>query len=167
MGRCAVHFDDRLNGLIFILLGGAVVFYAWQLPALSFIDYGPGFFPALIGWGLILAGSAILLAPFFRAEARGGWLVLSRGRSWPQALGSIGVVVAAIVLYIATVNVLGFLIAMPISLFVLLGFFDRHLLRDAVIAVLGSFLLHTFFYQLMSVQLPWGLLTPFAGALTW
>ncbi|WP_447527449.1 tripartite tricarboxylate transporter TctB family protein [Vreelandella sp. TE19] len=162
-----MNFDDRLNGLIFILLGSVVVVFAQQLPTLSFIDYGPGFFPTLIGCAMVLAGGVIALKPFFQGETGGDWAALPRAHSWPRALGAICVVAGAIVFYIATVNALGFLISMPVSLFILLGFFDRHILRDVVIAVVGSFLLHSFFYQLMSVQLPWGLLTPFAGVLTW
>ncbi|MBE0461983.1 MAG: tripartite tricarboxylate transporter TctB family protein [Halomonadaceae bacterium] len=162
-----MYFDDRLNGLVFILLGGVVVFLAQQLPTLTFIDYGPGFFPTLIGCVMMIAGGVIALKPLLQRGASITWAALPRARSWPQALSAIGVVVGAIAFYIATLNILGFLIAMPISLFVLLAFFDRRILRDIPIAIIGSFLLHSFFYQLMSVQLPWGLLTPFAGVLTW
>lgn len=162
-----MHFDDRLNGLIFILLGGVVVFLAQQLPTLAFIDYGPGFFPTLIGSVMIIAGVVIALKPCLQRDSGITWASLPRAQSWPQALLAIGVVVGAIAFYIATLNSLGFLITMPISLFALLVFFDRRIGRDIVVALVGSFLLHSFFYQLMSVQLPWGLLTPFAGVLTW
>ncbi|MGP9508562.1 tripartite tricarboxylate transporter TctB family protein [Halomonas sp. AOP43-D1-39] len=160
-------FDDRLNGLVFILLGGVVVFLAQQLPTLTFIDYGPGFFPTLIGCVMIIAGSVIALKPLLQRGSTIAWAALPSAQSWLQALGSIGVVVGTIAFFIATLNSLGFLIAMPISLFVMLAFFDRHIVRDIVIAFIGSILMHSFFYQLMSVQLPWGLLTPFAGVLTW
>lgn len=162
-----MRFDDRLNGLVFMLLGGVVVFLAQQLPTLTFIDYGPGFFPTLIGCVMIIAGSAIVLKSLLQPGSIIAWAALPRAQSWTQAVGSMGVVVGAITFFIATLNTLGFLIAMPISLFAMLAFFDRHIVRDIVIALIGSALLHSFFYQLMSVQLPWGLLTPFAGALTW
>lgn len=162
-----MYFDDRLNGLMFILLGSVVVFLAQQLPTLTFIDYGPGFFPTLIGCVMVASGAVIALKPLLQRDSTVTWAALPRAQSWSQALGAISVVVGAIAFYIAMLDILGFLIAMPIALFALLAFFDRRIVRDIVIALIGSFLLHSFFYQLMSVQLPWGLLTPLAGVLTW
>tara|TARA_R110002012_G_scaffold79146_3_gene201613 strand:- start:6762 stop:7250 length:489 start_codon:yes stop_codon:yes gene_type:complete len=162
-----LRFDDRLNGLVFIFLGGVVVFLAQQLPTLTFIDYGPGFFPTLIGCLMVIAGSVIALKPLLQRGSIIEWAALPNAQSWPRALGSIGVVVGAIAFFIMTLSTLGFLIAMPISLFAMLAFFDRRFVRDILIALIGSALLHSFFYQLMSVQLPWGLLTPYAGVLTW
>ncbi|WP_136069293.1 tripartite tricarboxylate transporter TctB family protein [Modicisalibacter radicis] len=163
-----MKFDDSINGLLIICLGGAVIFLAQQLPTLQFIDYGPGFMPTLIGILLVICGLSVLAKRIALNEGKvSTWLRIDSDQSLSRALLPIGFVIIAILFYIFTVNVLGFLITMPVTLFSLLFYFNRRPGRDIAIAVIGSVAFHSFFYQLMSVQLPWGLLTPFAGVLTW
>lgn len=76
-------------------------------------------------------------------------------------------VLLAIVFYILTVEFLGFLFVMAILIFTITWWFDRHPRRAALIAFAGTLVFHTFFYQLMKVPLPWGLLETYAGYLTW
>lgn len=163
-----MKFDDSISGLLIICFGSMVIFFAQQLPTLQFIDYGPGFFPTLIGIVLVICGLSVLAKRIVSSQGKiATWVRIDSDQGVWKSLLTIGFVIAVILFYIFTVKILGFLVTMPLVLFSLLFYFHRRLGRDLGIAVIGSIAFHSFFYQLMSVQLPWGLLTPFAGTLTW
>ena len=161
-----MKLDDAANGLIAVLLGALMLLGAQALPTPQFIAYGPGFFPSIVG-GLLMAAGAAMIVRRLSAGGFGPLVRFTREGSAARAALSFGVVAAALFFYIATSKWLGFLPAMVVSLSVMLLWFDRRPLLDIGLAVAGTLVLHTFFYQFMQVQLPWGLLSGYAGTLTW
>lgn len=161
-------FDDAINGVIVMLAGLGLMALSQQMPTLQFIDYGPGFFPTLVGAVMTGAGATILARRLLSGHGRLTHLFaldtpLPARRAWQGMAVTLG----AIVLFIVTLEPLGFLLSMPLMLTILLLYFDRRPIRDVLIALLASYLFHCFFYQVMSVPLPWGVLTPLSGVLTW
>lgn len=147
-----------------------MIVLSWNLPEVRHLDYGPGLFPTLVGSGLIAAGGFLLSRRLITSHGKlPGWISLARGGGDTASRGlcSMALQIAAIVFYIATIELLGFLITMPIMLFCLIWWFDRRIARAAIYAMAGTAVIHSFFYQIMSVPLPWGLLEPYARALTW
>ena len=68
-------------------------------------------------------------------------------------LSGVAGIVALLVFYIIIMEVVGFLIATPIFLFLsMLVFGERKWLRMAIISVVGSVVLYLFFVQLLGVQ---------------
>lgn len=53
--------QDVLVGLFFIVIGVLMIEYAADLKPPRHLKFGPGFFPLLIGSGLILVGGVIAL----------------------------------------------------------------------------------------------------------
>ncbi len=161
-----MKFDDFLNGAIAILLGAAMIAGSRGMSRVAHIEYGPGFFPAIAGTGLIIAGLVLIVSRAVFASGAIDNLVSLRAKNWRGLLGFF-IVLTAILGYILFADVLGFFIVAPIFLFTLVFWFERRLGLSLAVAVLGTFIFHSFFYQFMSAPLPWGLLEPWSGRLTW
>ncbi len=161
-----MKLDDLINGVVFLALGIGIVAYAQSLPTMAQIEYGPGFLPSIVGTGMALAGLVLIVARIWRnaGAVEGGFAFNGNGM---RGLLGIGIFLAAIFFYILTADALGFLIVAPILLFVIVYWFERRLKLAIAVGIVGTFLLHTFFYQIMKAPLPWGILIDYSGALTW
>lgn len=161
-----MKFDDLINGAFVMLLGIVIILKSRGLEGVSHIDYGPGLFPAIAGFGLFIAGLALIARRILASEGAVAGFVALRAQSRSGLFGFF-LVLAAVVGYILFVDVLGFLIIAPIFIFTLVYWFERKSSLSIVAAVLGTIVFHTFFYQFMSAPLPWGFLEPWSGRLTW
>jgi len=165
-----VKVDDTLSGLAAALFGAFLIVWSRGFEPVRHIAYGPGFFPALIGAVLIGAGAVLIGRRLWRRFADGEPLRLVELGDWARSVDHVGALVlfvGAIVFYIVTVEILGFVLTMPLILAVLIVWLDRRPWRAVVIAVAATLGLQTFFQAFMTVPLPWGLLEPWAGTLTW
>ena len=165
-----MKFDDAINGLLSIVLGLSMILLARDMPTVRHIEYGPGLFPTLVGFGLIGAGLVLIVRRIVRKQGCiHGWVTAGLSVDPPRRspLPSFGIVIGAVIFYISFVEALGFLPTMALLLFITVWWFDRRYVRALTTAIVATWAIHSFFYQLMSVQLPWGILTPFAGTLTW
>jgi putative tricarboxylic transport membrane protein len=165
-----MKFDDAINGLLAIVLGLGMILLARGMPPVRHIEYGPGLFPTIVGFGLIGAGIVLIVRRvIYKQGYISGWVTagLSVDAARRSPLLSLGVVISAVIFYISFVKSLGFLPTMGLLLFITIWWFDRRYLRAVITAIVATWVIHSFFYQLMSVQLPWGILTPFAGTMTW
>lgn len=161
-----MRLDDRLLGILLVLLGVAIAVAAAGMPTLAVYAYGPGFFPGLIGAGLVIFG--VLLAVRGLLARDGTPLVAVAG--WarrPRLLANAAAVLAATVGYILVVDTLGFLITGAVLLFLLVLLLWRRPAAAAVVAVLGTIATQQSFYELLLVPLPWGVLEPWSAVLTW
>lgn len=161
-----MKLDDLLNGVVFLVLGISIVIYAQSLPKMAQIEYGPGFLPSLVGSGMALAGLSLIVARLLKNMGQvSGWIAFN-GNGLKGILG-VGVFLVAIIFYTLTADTLGFLIVSPILLFCIVYWFERRWKLALGVGIVGTILLHTFFYQIMKAPLPWGLLIDYSGALTW
>lgn len=147
---------DRRLGVALALLAAFVFWSALSFPVVPGQKLGAGFLPKLVAVGLLACGLALVWRSLRGAYAEGDSPSPSQ-EQWRPALG----VVAAIVLYIALADRLGFLLVAPLCLaavFRLLGVGWRATL---LWAVGGTLLVHLAFYKLLRVPLPWGVLRPF------
>ena len=159
-----MKFDGLINGAVAILLGLSMIIGSRGMTGVSHIEYGPGFFPSIVGTGLVMAGLTLIVRRLVAAEGIVEGFVASRARSRAGVFGFL-LVLAAIAGYILLA--LGFLIVAPVFIFILAYRFERRLGMSVAAAILGTIAFHIFFYQIMSAPLPWGLLEPWAGNLTW
>jgi putative tricarboxylic transport membrane protein len=146
--------------LAIVVAGGAAI-YLWadsRLPVAAMADpLGPKAFPVLVGCGLILSALLIFL------EGNGKRLATSgdggERRRWidkRQAL-TIGGMLAWTIVYYATFDSAGYLIATPIFLFGLLCHFHRgKFLVNAAVAVGFTALAYALFSVFLHVPLPAG-----------
>lgn len=150
----------------FSLLGAGMVVHAAGMPRIAHIDYGPGLFPTivgagLIGMGLIASAHAIMAGPDLDADEAGP--EANEPRRWDLVL----VYAAMPILFVLLAPVLGFQLTMPLVIGIPAYLTSRRLLASVVLAVLLTLGLHIVFYELLRVALPWGVLTPWSGVLTW
>ncbi len=160
-----MKLDDAINGALAILIGLAMILASQDMPKIAHIDYGPGFFPTLIGAGFVLAGLWLIVRRLAGGGAVAG-LVAWRADGKRGVIG-FSLILGSIAAYVLLAPRLGFLIVTPVLIFILVAFFTRRFYLALVTALLGTIVFHSFFYQLMSAPLPWGLLEPWSGGLTW
>lgn len=162
MRRCGAQIALSLAVLA---LGAGVAVGTAVLPAQSgYARIGPNFIPAVVAFGLIVAGAFLLVEAL-----SGGW------RSMPEPAGrtehalhggAFAWVSAGLVAHMALVQWAGFVLAGAVLFAcVARGFGSTRLARDAAIGLalaLGVFL---FFVRLLNVSLPGGWLRPLVGGL--
>ncbi|MFC4169808.1 tripartite tricarboxylate transporter TctB family protein [Teichococcus aestuarii] len=151
-----MRLNDRALGVLTLGLGGLLLAASLRLPGVPGQELGAGFFPALLGGGVMAAGTGLLLAagrqpgePWLRAPA---WM---RDR-W--AATNVALLVASIVLFALLAETVGFI---PLAIAILLAVQLRlgiAPVRAAVTAVLGAIGFHLLFVMVLRVPLPPGLL---------
>lgn len=162
--------NDVILGCSFVVLGAVIVAAASFLEPLQHIPYGPGLFPTLVGSGMILFGAEVAWSGRHKAEA----LPTEKdteAEAVPALRGNPVVATAAFlavpVLFVLLVPRLGFLITMPLLVGGLVGILSRRWLMAAVSGVVITLVMHVIFQAVLKVPLPWGLLEPWSGMLTW
>jgi len=158
---------DHILGPVIALGGAAVMIAASQQPKPVFgSSMGGGFFPSLLGAGLILSGLVLGLggwrrrnvAPMFRP---GAWV------GSPRHVANVATVIGGLILYIATSRTLGFMPAGTLVLFLTLWQFTRRPALSLLVSVISILVIKVMFQDMLRVPLPWGVLEPWAGPLTW
>lgn len=151
-------FDDIVLGLLVALLGGAVLWIAGGWEPMAGMAYGPGFFPGLIGAGLLICGAALVLGGV-RARIAGRAGPPVRLDAWwgsPLALARAGAVLAAVIGYVLLAPVLGFLLTLFL---VAVGLFAILAVRwwlALLLAVATPAVLYYAFGTLLRIPLPRG-----------
>jgi putative tricarboxylic transport membrane protein len=144
---------DRGVGLGLALLALAVLFSARSFPVVPGQKLGAGFLPTLVGAGLLLAGLALV--------ARSRHAAADAAPRSAEQVGPALVVMAAIGLYVALADRLGFLIVAPLLLLAVCRALQVSWRAALLWAVAGTLVVHVAFYKLLRVPLPWGLFRPF------
>jgi len=159
--------SDIVLGPIVVALGVIALIASSMQPRPIFGGgYGGGFFPAIVGIGLVGTG-LILSWNGWRERAA---VPLVAFESWIHSrrhLANVAVVIAALLFYILTSSWLGFIITGFISLFVTMLQFTRAPLASFIVSVATIAVVKVTFQDMMLVPLPWGLLEAYAGVLTW
>ncbi|WP_370653968.1 tripartite tricarboxylate transporter TctB family protein [Rhodoferax sp.] len=146
-----------MSGLLIGSFGAAIYLHARSFPPLPGQNVGPNMFPQLIATGLMIC-AMFLVFRGVKTLGTEGWITLpgwlGQGRI---ALGFL-LIPLVLVFYVAVSESLGFLPTAVILLMTLFLVFKVRLRTAIVVAVLGALCIHTLFYKLLKVPLPWGLL---------
>lgn len=161
-----MKLDDGVNGAIFIALGSSLMLTSLGMPRVAHIDFGPGLLPGLVGVGFCFAGAVLLINRLVLRQGAVPGLVRLNAAGRNGVVGGL-LVVGCIFAYVLLAETIGFLLLSPVLLFVLIFWFERRIVLAATCSVTGTIVFHLFFYQLMTAPLPWGVLLPWAGVLTW
>lgn len=118
-------FNDTVLGIIVGGFGTAVVLHAGGFPEMAGMEYGPEFFPTLIGAAFIIIGATLVVSSFVKSAAERGPLVaLPAWARDPIAVLRAAGVLAAVVAFALLSPIAGFLlttIAITAGLLVLMG----------------------------------------------
>lgn len=159
--RRLMRINDVLSGVLIGAFGVSVYLHAQSFPPMPGQAVGPNMFPQLIAAGLMVC-AALLVARGLKTLKTESWISLP---GWAgQGRTVLGFVLIPLVLtfYVAVSERLGFLptaVALLTALFLVFGV----KLKTAIpVALLGSLGIHTLFYKLLKVPLPWGILESLA-----
>jgi putative tricarboxylic transport membrane protein len=156
-----MKFNDALIGLAVVVLAGVILWQASSFPPMPGQDVGPALFPTLIAVGLAVCAAALIWNGLRRLRSEPA-IELSDWMRSPRLALNLLIVIAGVAFYIAFAERLGFLIAAPIVLTVLLITLGTRWWLALVVALAVSFAMHYIFYSFLKVPLPWGLLTEYA-----
>lgn len=160
-----MKFSDIALGVLFTVLGLGVLFSGQQMKVSPFFQYGAGFFPSIIGSLLALCG-VILLVKGVRLAGAGGFWLMQAG-PWlrdRERVINIVLVPSLVALFVAVIETLGFVVSSILLVGILCQRFSGRPLLSWGTAVLATLFLYVFFQQVMSVQLPMGVLIDYTGS---
>jgi putative tricarboxylic transport membrane protein len=156
-----MKINDAVFGLLLLALGAAILVVVQGFPKIPGQQVGPGLFPGLIAAGLCLGG-ALLMLRGWRDRAASAWIHLDQWVRSPRHVLACALVVASPVFYVLASEKLGFLLTSILTLTALMVALKVPPGRSVLIAVIATLVIHTAFYKLLRVPLPWGVLTPYA-----
>ena len=152
-----MKLNDAVFGLLFMLLGAAVLVAIQGYPKIPGQPVGPALFPGLIASGLCVTG-VLLVLKGLRERSEQPWLAWDDWVRSPRYVRAFAVVIGVNVLYIAFVESLGFVIASVLYLGATFAVFRVRARLVVPLAIVVTLIIHYVFYKLLRVPLPWGLL---------
>ena len=152
-----MKFSDLSLGLIFVVLGIAIVIHVAGFPEMGGMEYGPAFFPRLIGIAFVLTGGTMAVTGI-AARHRDKLVGLPTWIGDPVALFRVGSVIAAIIAFVLLSPLLGFLLTTALLTLGLLLVMGTRILIAVPIAVVLPIALHFGFAFALRVPLPRGIL---------
>jgi len=177
-----MKINDALSGLLVALFAIAIYVYADTLPAMG-QQIGPNVFPQVLAAGFMIC--AVLLMVRGLRSIRRGAAITSHGTTIPtigqddddadtrwfsvpswvhsgRSVFAFLLIPVSLVFYIWVSEPLGFLLTAFILLTVLFLTFRTRVMVALPVAALSALVIHSLFYKLLKVPLPWGILQPLA-----
>ncbi len=159
--------SDIIMGPVIVGIGASVLIASTMQPKPFFgSGYGGGLFPSIVGTALILAGLTLTIDGWRRRSVQ-PLIVMGNWVRSPRHIANGAVVLGAIGFYILFSNTLGFIITGFLVVLATLLQFTRAPLPSLVVAVVTTLVVKLAFQDMLLVPLPWGVLQPYMGALTW
>lgn len=152
-----MRINDAVFGVALIVFALSVWAYSGIFPEMPGQAYGPALFPRVIATALLACG-LILVVKGLRPLRTTGWVSLGEWAKHPRHVADFALVPLSLVLYIVLSEPLGFI---PVAFGLLVLLFCANglpLPRALVLAAITTLAVHTAFYQLLRVPLPWGVL---------
>jgi putative tricarboxylic transport membrane protein len=154
-----VKINDTVCGLLVLFLALALWLGARNLPNPANQVYGPAAFPNLVA--LLLGLSSLpLLWTGLQSHPAVPLFELAGWTRQPRRVLRFVLVPAAGIIFVLAVETVGFIVLTWLLMAALLLASNVAPIRAAVIALAMTLFVHTVFYVLLEVQLPWGLLDP-------
>lgn len=180
----AMNSNDTPVGAGLLVVALLILWYVSGFPPAPGQPYNAALFPGIAAGGLGLAAIGLIISGMKQKAARrqdaprttndlpaaaGGQDVLTGGKvdgpetakTAPRLL-AILLTAGAVGFYIVAAKFLGFIITGTIVLAVLMWAYGVKIKVLIPVAIIATAVIHLAFYKLLSVPLPWGLLTPFA-----
>lgn len=152
-----MRVNDALIGAVLLVLALAVLWHVRTFPPVPGQPYGSALFPTLAAAGLAIT-SVLLIVQGVRSGAP--WQRASEAARSGRVAAV--VTIAAVVFYLLASQRVGFI---PSAVLMLVAMLWAYGVRKALIlpvAVVATLVIHTLFFKLLKVPLPWGWLAPVA-----
>lgn len=156
-----MRFNDAVIGVVLLVFGTVVFFLSQQFPGLPGQNYGPAFFPSIIG--TLLGGCGVILIVGGIAKRREiGLVILGDWVTSRRHMVNFLMIIVALIFYIVVVDFLGFIPTALIITTVLMLCFRVRVFPALAMSLASTLVIHGFFYKILLVPLPWGILQPIA-----
>lgn len=152
-----MKINDITSGVALLLFSVVLWTSARGLPNPADQLYGPAFFPQWIAAAMFIS-SAIMIATSLRQAGTTPFVAMQDWVRDPKRLAQFLCVPIAVIFYVYTVDVLGFMVAAGIVLFALLVVLGTRLLPAIPTTVGVILLIYALFDMLLRVPLPRGTL---------
>jgi len=158
-----MKLNDAVWGALLMLLCAALLVHVQSFPNIPGQQYGPAMFPGVIA--VCLGVCAVLLIAKGLAARRHGheraqWIAFAPWSRSHRHLLAFALTVGVNVFYIVAVDRLGFIPTGIVYLSALFAVFGVRARWIVPLALVVTLVIHTAFYKLLRVPLPWGLLQP-------
>ena len=156
-----MRFNDAVFGVALIVFALSVWAYSGTFPEMPGQAYGPALFPRVIAAALLVCGVSLAVGGLRHLRST-GWVSLGEWARHPRQVANLALVPLSLILYIVLSEPLGFV---PVALGLLLLLFLANGLRvqyALILAAVTTLVVHSAFYQLLRVPLPWGILQEIA-----
>ena len=175
-----MKLPDWLIGAVLFALSLGVLWHVQGFPAIPGQEYGAALFPGLAAAGLGLASLVLLLSSLrrhgrrlpVRADPLGEIEQAveeeiareedEAGPMTPRRWLALALSVGSVVFYILVAEPLGFILTGFLILAVMMWAYGARPALIVPVAIVATLLVHTGFYKLLRVPLPWGVLQPIA-----
>ena len=155
-----MRFNDAVLGFVILVFGAAAALYAdMTFPSLPGQEFGPAFFPTIIGTVLFGCGVILLVQGIARQRSE-PLLVFGEWARLPRHVVNFFLVFLALIAYILFTDSIGFIPVSFLILSVLMVRFGSGWITAIVIGLVATLIIHTLFYKFLLVPLPWGILEP-------
>lgn len=152
-----MRVNDTVIGAVLLALSLAVLWHVKDFPAIPGQPYGAALYPTVVAAGLAIASVLLLLQGLRSGEPMFGVQASSR-----RGLVAFAVTLGSLFFYVFAVDALGFIVCSLLMLSALMWSYGVRPSRVVPVAILATLVIHTGFYKLLKVPLPWGLLQPIA-----
>jgi putative tricarboxylic transport membrane protein len=159
-----VKLNDAVWGVLFVLLGAAVLVHVQSFPRIPGQNVGPGLFPGLVAAGLGICGVLLIVRGLGarRGAAGSAWTEAPAWMRSRRHLLALAVLIGVNVFYLLAVERLGFVLTAFLYLAALMWVLRVRMAVLLPTALIATLLIHLAFYRLLKVPLPWGLLQRWA-----
>ena len=153
-----MRVNDGLIGLVLLVLSLAVLWHVRDFPNIPGQTYGASLFPTVIAAGLAVCSVLLIVSSW-----RNGQAVLVTSQVTPgKSLWALAITLAVLVGYVLLVNQLGFVVTAFLALVILMRTYGVKLVVAIPLAIITTAVIHTAFYKMLGVPLPWGVLLHYA-----
>lgn len=146
--------NDGLIGLILLLLSIAILWHVQDFPNIPGQTYGASLFPTVVAAGLGVCSILLIIT-----GVRSGRGLIDVTHKTPSAsLRALFITLAVLVGYVLLVGRLGFHLTAVTALLILMLTYGVKTKLAVPISIVVTIIIHSAFYKLLGVPLPWGVL---------
>ena len=150
-----MRIHDGLIGTVLLVLSLAVLWHIRTFPPVPGQDYGSAMFPGVIAVGLALCSAGLVWQGFREKQP---WIQVGEGMRSGRHVLAFFIAIAGMIFYIMLADQLGFIVCSIVILVALQWATGVPWGLNLLAALVATFAIHTAFYKLLKVPLPWGVL---------
>jgi putative tricarboxylic transport membrane protein len=156
--------NDAVWGALLLLLSAVLLVHVQSFPRIPGQQYGPALFPGVIAASLGICAALLIvkgIAARTHGHERAEWIALEPWTRSRRHVLAFALTIGINVFYIVAVDGLGFILTGTVYLAALFAVFGVRARWIIPVALVSTLVIHTAFYKLLRVPLPWGVLQPF------